>query len=569
MTTVSDGVLVEDGNGKMLNDLESAKFTKEKETVDVIQPTVKLIGLTKEQLEQYRNDPFWKAIRYALFVAFWLVWFIMFVGVILIVVMSPKCVDVKWENKMISYKIFTLAFKHSEQTFLSKNGFGDFIGIKEKLEDLKNMGVDVIWPTPVLEYNKNKPELSTESNMKLEVSKELGGEDKLQELIKAAHVKDMKVILDIPLSIDNEISNWMGIEHPVIKDTGKVLPLNLKDERVKNALLSLISEYNKWGVDGIHLAGTAVDETNLPDFVKIVLDQTKEKGIPIYSEQNIKISDANYYQILSLVGDKKINGVKELLVNLHGNLELVQKQNNMELELNKNVPADKIVWRLGGINANQERIDELLEKASLDDDQKRHISFLLTLIQLFVPGPINILYGEELDLLSGESKPSKSPKLYIYPWEETEGKDIENNQFFVLPRNASLYNYKAQIENSISPLNIFKTVAKLHQHNEFILGDFNLIKVNDTDGVYVYSLKRYPKNNGYYGLMINWDSKDQTIPGETISRLYDNFNMNKITILTSTNDKLSKQKKLCENDDGPCKVEIPPYNAVILNLHDI
>lgn len=107
------------------------------------------------------------------------------------------------------------------------------------------------------------------------------------------------------------------------------------------------------------------------------------------------------------------------------------------------------------------------------------------------------------------------------------------------------------------------------QHNEFILGDFKLIKVNDTDGVYIYSLKRYPKNNGYYGLMINWDSKDQTIPGETISRLYDNFNMNKITILTSTNDKLSKQKKLCENVDGPCKVQIPPYNAVILNLHDI
>jgi hypothetical protein len=39
-----------------------AKFTKESENVDV-QPTTRLIGLTKEQLEQYRNDPFWKPVR--------------------------------------------------------------------------------------------------------------------------------------------------------------------------------------------------------------------------------------------------------------------------------------------------------------------------------------------------------------------------------------------------------------------------------------------------------------------------------------------------------------------------
>src|SRR4051812_41925270 len=42
-----------------------AKFVKDVETVDV-KPTTKLIGLTKEQLELYRNDPFWRPFRYAL-----------------------------------------------------------------------------------------------------------------------------------------------------------------------------------------------------------------------------------------------------------------------------------------------------------------------------------------------------------------------------------------------------------------------------------------------------------------------------------------------------------------------
>lgn len=40
---------------------QSPRF-QDAENVDVT-PSSKLIGLTKEQLEQYRNDPFWKSVR--------------------------------------------------------------------------------------------------------------------------------------------------------------------------------------------------------------------------------------------------------------------------------------------------------------------------------------------------------------------------------------------------------------------------------------------------------------------------------------------------------------------------
>ena len=97
---------VDQSNNKNISSIETGgvKFVKDCETIDV-PPTTKLIGLTKEQLEQYRNDPFWKPVRYGLFVLFWLVWLGMFVGAILIVVLSPKCSSTNstGSTTMISY----------------------------------------------------------------------------------------------------------------------------------------------------------------------------------------------------------------------------------------------------------------------------------------------------------------------------------------------------------------------------------------------------------------------------------------------------------------------------------
>ncbi|VDN37992.1 unnamed protein product, partial [Cylicostephanus goldi] len=67
-----------------------AVFEKNAEKV-VFELEPKTIGLTKEQLEKYRNDPFWRPLRTVLFVLFWVAWIAMFAGAILIVVLSPKC----------------------------------------------------------------------------------------------------------------------------------------------------------------------------------------------------------------------------------------------------------------------------------------------------------------------------------------------------------------------------------------------------------------------------------------------------------------------------------------------
>lgn len=99
-------------------------------------------------------------------------------------------------------KIFTLAYKDAD----SKDGLGDFAGITKKLGELKEMGVTTVWPSPVLSFNKN--ELSPEAVVSLDVSEQLGGEEGFKELVKMVHAKDMKIVVDLPLTVDAKVDNW-------------------------------------------------------------------------------------------------------------------------------------------------------------------------------------------------------------------------------------------------------------------------------------------------------------------------------------------------------------------------
>ncbi|KRT85530.1 hypothetical protein AMK59_1880, partial [Oryctes borbonicus] len=55
-----------------------------------IKPSV-VIGMGKEELMKYANDPFWVRLRWFLFICFWLLWAAMLVGAILIIIAAPKC----------------------------------------------------------------------------------------------------------------------------------------------------------------------------------------------------------------------------------------------------------------------------------------------------------------------------------------------------------------------------------------------------------------------------------------------------------------------------------------------
>lgn len=49
------------------------------------------VGMGKEELMKYANDPFWVRLRWFLFILFWLLWAGMLIGAIMIIYAAPKC----------------------------------------------------------------------------------------------------------------------------------------------------------------------------------------------------------------------------------------------------------------------------------------------------------------------------------------------------------------------------------------------------------------------------------------------------------------------------------------------
>ena len=84
------------------------------------------VGLTKEELMKFANDPFWRKVRIILMVLFVITWVVMLAAAIAIIVIAPKCPpqpDLDWWQKTVIYHIHP-------QSFLASAGqeFGDING---------------------------------------------------------------------------------------------------------------------------------------------------------------------------------------------------------------------------------------------------------------------------------------------------------------------------------------------------------------------------------------------------------------------------------------------------------
>ncbi|KAL3078929.1 hypothetical protein niasHS_014711 [Heterodera schachtii] len=533
----TDG-MVEDG--KVGNDLESAKFTKDKEVVDIVQPTAKLIGLTKEQLEQYRNDPFWKAIRYSLFVAFWLIWLAMFVGAVLIVVLSPKCQQVNWTEKMVAYKIFTLAYKDSE----SKNGFGDFEVIEKKLDQMKGIGVNAIWPTPVLKYYKNA--LGPDAIEKLEVSDQLGGAEGFKKLIKRAHDNQIKVIVDLPLTV-NAKGNWAN----KTSDTKNGIALiDLDNAANREGLKEAAVRFLDFGVDGLAITdyGLFANSVHLGSLVDLIRTIPKAEKIPIYARGSLK-GPTEFYEISSLVGDVPSDGVNGLKKMLEGSIKNIEENGGNKSR----------IWQLGSMDPSGQRLDQLLGKESKSNEQKQRISSLFTSVHLFMPKPVVVLYGEELGLLSGKPTANKLANRIVYPWSnETFGNQSQG--FFVFPQRTKNGDFESQKNDKHSPLALFKEIAKLREHSNFFSGV--LSHSSSSDGLNFYKIKR--SQGGFFVLVVNWGDKQKALDNKTLPDELKQTKLGAAKVIVST-DAVGKDGNV-NFEMGETPIEMKPYGAMLMDM---
>ena len=104
-----------------------------------------------------------------------------------------------WWSNGIVYHLYIKSFWDSNQ-----NGIGDINGVTEKLDYLKDLGVDAVWLSPFFK----SPMRDNGYDVKdyLNVNELFGSNEDLNQLFKEMKKRDLKIIIDLVL-------NHTSIEH--------------------------------------------------------------------------------------------------------------------------------------------------------------------------------------------------------------------------------------------------------------------------------------------------------------------------------------------------------------------
>ena len=116
----------------------------------------------------------------------------------------------KWWKESVINQIYPKSFKDS-----NGDGVGDIRGIIQKLDYLKELGVNVLWISPMLESPQDDNGYDISDYRR--IYKEYGTMEDYEELLSEAHKRDIKILMDLVVNHTSDEHNWF-IESRKSKD---------------------------------------------------------------------------------------------------------------------------------------------------------------------------------------------------------------------------------------------------------------------------------------------------------------------------------------------------------------
>lgn len=107
----------------------------------------------------------------------------------------------QWWKEAVIYEIYPRSFKDS-----NGDGIGDLRGIIEKLDYLKELGVDVLWLCPV--YDSPNDDYGYDIRNYRKIISEAGTMDDYDELLEGVHERGMKLIMDLVVNHTSDEHEW-------------------------------------------------------------------------------------------------------------------------------------------------------------------------------------------------------------------------------------------------------------------------------------------------------------------------------------------------------------------------
>jgi len=114
-----------------------------------------------------------------------------------------------WWKEAVFYQIYPRSFKDS-----NADGIGDLRGITEKLDYLKELGVNAIWLSPV--YDSPNDDNGFDIRDYRKIMAEFGTMEDFDELLEGIHARGMRLIMDLVVNHTSDEHEWFkkAVEEP-------------------------------------------------------------------------------------------------------------------------------------------------------------------------------------------------------------------------------------------------------------------------------------------------------------------------------------------------------------------
>ncbi|XP_041981938.1 uncharacterized protein LOC121735247 [Aricia agestis] len=309
-----------------------------------------------------------------------LLWFVVsgligcLAAIIAMVITIPKTCnpDLPWYHGKVFYEIFPASFKDS-----NNDGIGDLKGLIKKLDYVQSMGGSAIRLNYIFEAN-NYPEQYYNTTSLLSIDRSLGVLKDFQDLVTAAHEKDISVILDIPVL--NMVKSYDSLE----SNSSLVFPKDVTHD-LDQTSAAIAFWARAQHVDGFYLKNLE-KFVNEPDFGKSLQYWKHIIGVG-------KIFIANEKALNNVMDDNKQVFLNRIdLVDVH--LDLEEGIDGLKNHIDKVVSSTLwekpyypwVHWNIGNIDT--ERIST----------RHKNNSLALLVMEMVLPGTVSLFYGDEIGL---------------------------------------------------------------------------------------------------------------------------------------------------------------------------
>ncbi|GLB36830.1 putative alpha-amylase domain containing protein [Lyophyllum shimeji] len=113
----------------------------------------------------------------------------------------PPAPDRKWWKSAVVYQIYPISFLDS-----NGDGLGDLRGILAKLDYLRDLGVDVLWLSPI--YKSPLADMGYDISDYCDIDPRYGTLEDWDELCRGVHARGMKLMMDLVVNHTSDEHEW-------------------------------------------------------------------------------------------------------------------------------------------------------------------------------------------------------------------------------------------------------------------------------------------------------------------------------------------------------------------------